>query len=179
MRPSGSALYLQGVSRVLVAYGSKHGSTAEIAERIGEVLEAEGHQVEVESAGAVDEVEAYDALVLGSAVYSGRWRRDARGLLRRLRAGWGERPLWLFSSGPTGEDEPDPSSRWHHPAKVRKAGESLGARDQVVFGGRVPPEPGNFMERSMLRDTPEEKRDRRDFEAIAAWAQGIARELGS
>ena len=166
------------MSRVLVAYGSKHGSTAEIAERIGDALRAGGHQVEVESAGAVGEIEPYDAVVLGSAVYGGRWRRDARGLLRRLRAGSGERALWLFSSGPTGDDEPDPSNRWHLPTKVRKAGESLGARDQVVFGGRVPPEPGNFMERSILRDTPEEKRDRRDFEAIAAWAGGISRELG-
>ena len=167
------------MSRVLVAYGSKHGSTAEIAERIGDALRAGGHQVEVESAGAVGEIEPYDAVVLGSAVYGGRWRRDARGLLRRLRAGSGERALWLFSSGPTGDDEPDPSNRWHLPTKVRKAGESLGARDQVVFGGRVPPEPGNFMERSMLKNTPEEQRDCRDFEAIAAWAQGISRELGA
>jgi menaquinone-dependent protoporphyrinogen oxidase len=166
------------MSRVLVAYASKHGSTAEIAERIGEVIRSGGHQVEVESAGAVGELEPYDAIVLGSAVYGGRWRREARGLLRRLRAGLGERPLWLFSSGPVGEDEPDPSNRWHFPTKVRKAGESLGARDQVVFSGRVPPEPGNFMERSMLKNTPEEQRDCRDFEAIAAWAQGISGELG-
>jgi menaquinone-dependent protoporphyrinogen oxidase len=167
------------MSRVLVAYASKHGSTAEIAERIGEVIGSDGHQVEVESVGAVGDLAPFDAIVLGSAVYGGRWRREARRLLRSLRAGLGERPLWLFSSGPVGEDEPDPSNRWHFPTKVRKAGEALGAREQVVFSGRVPPEPSNFMERSMLKNTPEEQRDCRDFEAIAAWAQGIARELGA
>lgn len=43
---------------------------------------------------------------------------------------------------------------------------------------RLPPEPGNLIERSMLKNAPEEQRDRRDFEAIVAWSQGIARELG-
>lgn len=36
------------------------------------------------------------------------------------------------------------------------------------------PEPGNFVERAMLRKTPEDKRDARDFDAVAAWARSIA-----
>ena len=164
------------MSRVLVAYGTKHGSTAEIAERIGETLRSSGHEADVVRARSVGDPEAYDAVVLGSAVYAGRWRRDARGLLRRLKGG---RPLWLFSSGPGADDEPDPSNKWQHPKRVRAAGERLGARDQVVFGGRVPPDPGNFMERAMLKKTPEDKRDARDFEAIESWARGIAGRVAS
>lgn len=160
-----------------MAYGSKHGSTAEIAERIGEALRDSGHEVEVHPAGAVRDVERYEGVVLGSAVYMGRWRRDARGLLRRLGREFRGRPVWLFSSGPVGEDEPDPLDKWQHPQRVRRAGERLAARDQVVFGGRLPSDPRNFMERSMLRNTPEDKRDARDFEAIAAWARRIAAEL--
>lgn len=165
------------VSRVLVAYGSKHGATAEIAEAIGEALRAEGHEAEVDAAGAVNDFEPYEAIVLGSAVYSGRWRRDARALLRQLGRGLGDRPLWVFSSGPVGEQEPDPASRWQYPNSVRKACERLGARDAVVFAGRVPLEPGNFIERSMVKNTPEDRRDCRDFEAIAAWARAIAGDL--
>ena len=163
------------MSRVLVAHGTKHGATAEIAERIGTTLRDAGHEADVVPAGDVRDLEGYDAVVLGSAVYIGRWRADARRLLRRLRGRLGERPLWLFSSGPGADDEPDPGSRWQHPA--RAAGERLGARDQVVFGGRVPPDPGNFMERGMLKNTPEDKRDARDFDAIGAWAAGIAEQL--
>ena len=48
------------------------------------------------------------------------------------------------------------------------------AREQVLFGGRLSPGPGNFVERAMLRKTPEDKRDARDFDAVAAWARSIA-----
>jgi menaquinone-dependent protoporphyrinogen oxidase len=159
------------VSRVLVAYGTKYGSTAEIAERIGETLRREGHDSVVAPARDVRDIEGYDAVVLGSAVYIRRWRRDAKRLLERLRRDRCDRPLWLFSSGPLGDDKPDPSDKWQHPKKVRELGERLGARDHVVFGGRVPLHPGSFMERRMLKDMPEDKRDARDFEAIAAWAR--------
>jgi hypothetical protein len=53
----------------------------------------------------------------------------------------------------------------------------LHARDQVVFKGRVPPDPENFMGRTMLKRTPEDERECRDFAAIAAWAREIAEEL--
>lgn len=163
---------------VLVAYGSKHGATAEIAERIGAALRDAGQEAEVIAASEVGALDGYDAVVLGSAVYMGRWRRDAAGLLRRLRRSLGGRPLWLFSSGPVGDDAPDPTDKWQNPRKVREAAEHLGARQTAVFGGRLPLEPGNFVERSMVRDTPEDKRDARDFEAIAAWGSAIAAELG-
>lgn len=174
----GRSRYGSPISRVIVAYGSKHGATAEIAAAIGEVLRSSGHRVDVNAAADLTEIEPYDAVVLGSAVYMGRWRRDARALLRRLRRTLGERPLWVFSSGPLGADEPDPSDRWQYPMKIRTAVEQLGAREAVVFGGRAPLEPRGFMERSFVKNTPEEERDARDFEAIRAWASGIASELG-
>lgn len=167
------------MSRVLVAYGSKHGSTAEIAERIGDALRDAGHHPEVTVAGRVRDLEPYEAVVLGSAVYGGRWRRDARRLLRRLRRSLEERPLWLFSSGPVGESAPDPADKWQHPKWVREAGERLAARDQVVFGGRMPADPSNIMERAVAKNTPEDERDRRNLAAIDAWAHRIANELGS
>jgi menaquinone-dependent protoporphyrinogen oxidase len=61
--------------RVLVSAASRHGSTAEIAERIGSVLREElvdvRAQVDVLPADAVGDIDGYDVLVLGSAVYMG------------------------------------------------------------------------------------------------------------
>ena len=65
------------MSRVLVAYGSKHGSTAEIAEAIAATLREAGLQADCVKAGDVRSLEGYDAVVLGSAVYMRRWRRAA------------------------------------------------------------------------------------------------------
>ncbi len=165
------------VINVLVAYGSKHGATEEIAERIARSLRAAGHEPVVRTAGEVRDLDRYDAVVLGSAVYGGRWRRDARRLLRRLRSSLDQRPLWLFSSGPVGESAPDPADRWQHPRWVREAGERLEARDQTVFRGRIPAEPSNMMERAVARQTPGGELDGLEPAAIDAWAERIAAAL--
>jgi len=47
----------------------------------------------------------------------------------------------------------------------------------ATFGGRLSDEPTNFVERAMVRATPAEKRDARDWPAIRRWADEVAREL--
>ena len=89
-------------SAVLVAYASKHGATAEIARAIAEELRRAGSSVDCLPADEVEGVDGYEAAVIGSAVYMKRWLKPARHLLRRDELG--ERPLWLFSSGPCGTD---------------------------------------------------------------------------
>lgn len=162
---------------ILVAYGSKHGSTREIAERIGARLRGAGYAVDVVSAGAVRDVTPYGAVVLGSAVYMRRWSRDASKLLKGSAGALAERETWLFSSGPVGEVDAK-AEKWATPKLVEKVAPKIGAHDHMVFGGRVPPDPSNFVERAMARDTPPELQDIRDWDAIDDWATGIARTLG-
>src|SRR5688572_28093613 len=101
--------------RLLVAFASKRGSTAEIAEAIADELRGAGLTVDCRPAGEVEEVSGYDAVVLGSAVYMKRWQHEARRLLHKHRDELSARPLWIFSSGPFGE-HPDPA--WAEPPKV-------------------------------------------------------------
>jgi menaquinone-dependent protoporphyrinogen oxidase len=114
--------------------------------------------------------------VLGSAVYRGRSRPDAIRLLRRpqLKA----REVWLFSSGPVGEDKGDPEQleKWTKPPRVREIAESIGVREHVVFGGMVAEDAG-FIRKKMARNIPPELRDRRERHQIEAWAQTIATAL--
>jgi menaquinone-dependent protoporphyrinogen oxidase len=164
-----------GAARVLVAFAGKHGATAEIADAIAVELRRAGLVVDVRPAGDVRDVAGYDAVVLGSAVYIKRWRHDARKLLHKHRGELSRRPLWIFSSGPFGE-HPDPA--WSEPPKVVNEAEQLGVRDHVVFGGRLPVEPSGLIEKAMVRDTPPEVADLRDWDAIRSWAAGIAAQLG-
>lgn len=53
----------------------------------------------------------------------------------------------------------------------------MGAREHVVFGGRVPAQPRGFVERGMVENTPPQWRDRRDWDAIRAWARHISADL--
>ena len=158
--------------RVLVAFGSKHGATAEIAEAIGETIRSAGLVVEVLPAGRVQDITPYRAVVLGSAVYMLHWRRPAVDLLKTHRRELSDRPLWIFSSGPLKDDHSDQT-----PRKIRKLAARVGARECVTFGGRLPLSPSNFMERSMLKNTPPEKRDARDWGAIRDWADSITETL--
>lgn len=157
---------------VLVAFASKHGSTEEIAAAIGHEISAHGLAVDVVEAGDVHDLSPYTDVVAGSAVYLKRWRPSARRLMRRLQRDLGDRPLWIFSSGFVGDSEPDPV--WCEPAAMLKQARQLNLQDHVVFGGRVPQAPRNFVERAMLKSTPADQQDRRDFVEIRRWAAAIA-----
>jgi menaquinone-dependent protoporphyrinogen oxidase len=89
--------------KVLVTAASKYGSTAEIAQAIGQTLAADGLGADVIPPDQVETSEDYDAVVLGSAVYTGHWLAPAKAIAARLEGSFAERPVWLFSSGPVGE----------------------------------------------------------------------------
>ncbi len=166
--------------RVLVAYGSKFGSTAEIAQAIGTALRVAGLEVDVKRAREVRSLEPYRAVVLGSAVYMARWRRDAMRLLRRRRRELAQREVWIFSSGPVGEENAEPDEkqeRWTKPKRVQRLATEINAHEHVVFGGRVSEDAGGFLRKNMAKNTPPELRDRRDWTAIGAWAKRIADSL--
>jgi len=161
---------------VLIAYASKRGSTAEIAETVAATLRRSGLDVDLEPADRVCSLEPYDAVVLGSAVYMKRWRGDAKHFLKKHRKALRQMPFWVFSSGPVGDpanDNPD----WMEPPKLAEKLEEMGSRGHVVFGGCLPAEPHGFMEKAMVEGTPREHRDRRDWAEIRDWAGEIATEL--
>jgi menaquinone-dependent protoporphyrinogen oxidase len=163
------------MNRVLVAYASKHGSTAEIAAAVAQTLNDCGLLAACIDAGEVGSLESYHAVVLGSAVYMKRWRHEARRFLRDHAEELQMRPFWVFSSGPVGDPANDKPG-WSEPHGTITTAERLGVRDHHVFGGSLPPEAGG-MARSMARSTPPEYRDRRDWDEIRDWAQGIAAAL--
>jgi menaquinone-dependent protoporphyrinogen oxidase len=130
----------------LVAYGSRYGSTAEIAEAIGETLRARGIVTEVAPADAIRSVDEYGLVVVGGGVYVGRWHGAAVGFLKRFDRQLRDRPTWLFGSGPTGGTpkaeellvetltrQPPP------PGNVAKLADRIGAREYRTFGGRAGP----------------------------------------
>jgi menaquinone-dependent protoporphyrinogen oxidase len=162
------------MTSVLVVYASKHGSTAGIATAVARALNARGLRAACMEASQVKSLEPYDAVVLGSAVYMRRWRPEARRFLHRFADALAARPFWVFSSGPVGDPAAD-NPGWNEPSTIVHA-VALGALDHAVFGGSLSTE-AHGLARWMARDAPPEYRDRRDWEAIEAWAVGIASTL--
>jgi len=158
---------------VLVAYASKRGSTAEIAETIAATLRREGLGVCLEKVEDVQTLDPYDAVVIGSAVYMKRWRGDARHFLKKHRKALKQMPFWVFSSGPVGDPAKD-NPEWIDPPKIAAKVEEMRGREHVVFGGCLPADPRNLMEKAIVEGTPREFRDRREWSEIREWAGQIA-----
>jgi menaquinone-dependent protoporphyrinogen oxidase len=165
--------------KVLVAYGTKYGSTAEIAERIGQVLQAAGLSVDVKPAGEAGDLAPYAAVVLGSAVYAGQWRKEAAEFLTDNEAALAQRPVWFFSSGPTGEGDPlELMSGWRFPEGLQPVADRVKPRDTAFFGGALYPDKMNLAERLIIKSLKAPTGDFRNWDAIEAWAKEIAAALG-
>jgi len=85
--------------QVLVGYASAHGSTRQIAERIGSRIGRSGATVRVAPVDDLHDLEAYDAVVLGSAIHNGAWLPGATEAVRAHAEVLAAKPVWLFSVG--------------------------------------------------------------------------------
>ncbi len=165
-------------NQILIAYASKHGATAEIAEKIGETLRQAGLTVDVLPANQVRDLSPYKAVVLGSAVYIGQWQKDAVKLLAANEKQLAERPVWLFSSGPTGQGDPVQLMKgWRFPEKQQPIADRIRPRDIALFQGALEPKKLNLLEKQMIKMVKAPMGDFRDWNAITAWADGIAATL--
>ena len=166
-------------NKVLVAYGTKYGATAEIAARIGDVLREAGLAVDVQPASKVGSLEPYGAVVLGSAVYAGLWRKEAADFLTENEAALARLPVWFFSSGPTGEGDPvELMGGWSFPEGLQPVADRVEPRGTAFFGGVIEPGKMNLAERLIVKSLKAPTGDFRDWEAIATWAKDIAAALG-
>lgn len=167
------------MTKILVAYASKHHSTAEIAEAIGQVLRYSGGlEVDVCSVETVETLSPYDAVVLGSAVYVGQWQAAAVDFLMKHEAEMVQRPVWFFSSGPTGEGDPKALMKgWNFPEKLQPIADHIKPRDIRLFHGSLDPAQLNLFERVITKGVKSPVGDFRDWNMILAWAADIAQAL--
>lgn len=157
--------------KVLVVAASRHGSTEMIADCIREELESSGCRTHLADPDSVRDISEYDAVVLGSAVYDGRWLTTARKLASRIEPQLDGKPVWLFSSGPVGGQQSGP---------VRDAVEwtaRLHARGHEVFAGRLDRTQLGVLERVAARGLHAPDGDDRSWLEIGRWARAIAAAL--
>lgn len=164
-------------SHVLIVHGTRTGSTAEVAEALGEALRRQGMTVEVRPAKEVRTLPADAAVVVGAPLYMGKWHRDARRFLKRYRAALKGRPVAIFALGPF-EDKPDhwDGARDQLDKALAKFPE-LDLRDTQLFGGRFDMSQLGFPFTILpaLQEVPPS--DLRDWDAVDAWGEALGQQL--
>ena len=157
----------------LVAYATKHGSTREVADAIGKQLRERGFGVDVMEARAIPAgLSGYDLVVLGGALYIGRWHHDAVAFLKQHRTELASKPLAVFGMGPAKDEKPAfDAARVQLEHSLARA--AVTPALTAVFGGVVQPKrlrfPFSWMPAS----------DARDWAAIESFAKQAADLAGS
>ena len=158
--------------RALVTVASKHGGTDGIGTRIADTLRDAGIDTDEIPPEDITTLDAYDAVVVGSGIYMGRWLGEARHFVNSHVDELRLLPVWLFASGPiTSEgiagDELDQK-------QGIKFQEMIGAREQRLFAGKVERDELGFAERTIIRMVHSPYGDYRPWGDISAWATEIA-----
>lgn len=166
--------------RVLVAYATRYGSTAETAGVVAEELRKQGLDATAENVLAIKMVKGFDAVVLGSPVYMGKWLVDIVEFVKTFRVDLSAIPLAAFTAGLTvcseGGDGGDGG---------KAAGEAVEAVRMYVdpvetglFGGKMEKKGLSFADRAIITMVRAKEGDCRDWDAIRSWSKTLPAKLG-
>ena len=158
--------------RVLIAYTSRSGSTAEIAQAIGRELEALGKSVAVAGMKDITSLEGYGAAVLGSPVYMARIEKEVAAFVARHRDRLLVIPVAAFAVGIAPVD-PRVGSVGDVLEKLRAALYPVKPAAVTMFAGRLDLVRMSFTERMMTGLMKVLTGDFRDWDAIRDWARGL------
>ena len=165
--------------RILITYANRAGSTAEVARSIGQTLTQNGTVVDVLPMQDVKDLSQYSAVVAGSAIRGSKWLPEAMQFVQVHRSELAKKPFATFTTCITlAMSNSDPYrqavSGWIAPvrAQVRPVSEGL-------FAGML-----DFTKLPLTFDTLKlrlvvalgifPKDDRRDWNAIRAWAENLS-----
>ena len=164
-------------ARILIAYATRGGSTAEVAQAMGEVLVQQGYAVDVKPMLTVESLDGYQAVVLGSAVRMGSWLGEARDFAKDNKDKLAALPVAIFSVHMLNwEDTPDKTAlREAYTAKVK---EYLTPRVEAFFTGKMDLAKLSFLDRMIAKAVKAVDEDKRDWTLIRSWAAELGPKLG-
>lgn len=158
--------------KILIAVASTYGSTRDIADWVGDELGDAEHEVTVQAVEDATDLDSYDAVILGTAVYIGRFLTHARQFATRLAQEFAPKPVWVFASGMKDITGNPLQQRYTAP------GEPPYLDGQIpIFGGRIDSGELGPAERDLAAFAGSHGGDRRDRDLVRAWAKAVSLRL--
>jgi menaquinone-dependent protoporphyrinogen oxidase len=169
---------------VLIAYCTRSGSTAEVAQAIGRTINDAGLSAQVKPIADVESISPRTAVVLGTALYVGHFPKEFHRFVERFEAELAKVQPWIFVLGPTEKERKQFAAAEEQARKEVDKHPSLRPADMRVLGGKFDPAhlilpfpmslimklPGNPMKKLPASDI-------RDWDWIHRWAAAIAEEI--
>lgn len=157
--------------KILVAYASKCGSTGDVADAIGQALNATGLAVDVRLVKQVTDVTAYTAVIVGSAIRIGNWLPEAVNFIKTYQQAFSKMPMAYFEvCGELTKGETEATRRvaasYLDPILAMVKPIEIG-----LFAGKMDYSKLSFLERVLTeRFIKSPEGDWRNWEQIRAWA---------
>lgn len=162
-------------TRVLVAFASRSGTTAGVAEAVAAVLRGAGLAVDCVPAGEAADPASYGAIVLGSGVFVAHRATDGGGFLERHREHLQGRAVWLFTAGPIGAGHPADQACVACGCSLQVVARAVGARGAARFAVPGPATDGNPVSRLTSVDLVVVRRWAAEIAGVLVLANGVER----
>jgi len=161
--------------RVLITYASRCGSTGGVAEAMGQVLCGMGASVDVRLVGNVNDLSAYHAVIVGSAIRMGKWLPEAVNFVKDNRDILGRLPIAYFVVCLTMKDNTaeNRSKVMAYLDPVRKEAPKIQPVGMGLFPGAVNFSQLSFVNKMILKAKGVSEGDYRDWLAVKAWASTV------
>lgn len=173
--------------KVLLVYGSRYGTAAEIAREIARVMEDGGADVDIKEDKNVKKIDPspYDLIVVGSGIKMGKWTKNSIKFLKNNKRTLKDKKVALFVSCSAANEEKSREMGWKDYLQKVAAKYLEGEPDEMgLFGSKYDPEAKHGMMYKMTmkfwKKDLEDKgydtskpHDFRDWDEIRAWARKL------
>lgn len=158
--------------KLLVAFASRYGSTAEIAQAIGRILAEQGRIVDVSPIASIDTLDPYCGIVLGSPIYATRWLPEAVEFVNRFKTPLTALPVACFTVCMALRDDTEKSRKlvanWMKPVY-----EMINPVETGLFAGALEARRMGLIWHVILWLRKTQQGDFRDWPAIQSWASQL------
>ncbi|RLF96349.1 nitric oxide synthase [Thermococci archaeon] len=172
--------------KALIAYGTRYGSTTDIANKMGEILTEEGIDVKIVNLAEekIDDVSNYDLIIIGSSIKIGSWTKKSLEFLERFESDLSKKKTAFFVSC---LDANDPKkckeARENYLEKVAKKYPSIRPYKLGLFGGVIDMKKYGFGTKLMVKALSKnlekqgidinKSNDFRNWEEIQNWTREL------
>jgi len=158
--------------RVLVTYASKYGSTGGVADAVGKELCSKGMAADVVLIKNARNVSSYQGMVIGSAIYMGKWMPEAVDFVKQNKDILRQVPVAYFLvcmtlSQPTEKKRAEALS---YMDPILKAAPEIKPVGIGTFAGALNYSNLSWINKKILKSKGSPEGDFRDWKAIRAWA---------